>query len=105
MNRVNEINANVHAKNEPWAQTHTRSWALRPVSHMITSLAQYADKHEQRFESLLANDYVLGLAWREMLDNCRTLLNGELDGLDGGTCDEMLCAIARLAGFNDTEVS
>jgi hypothetical protein len=48
---------------------------------------------------VLANDGILGEAWADMLKGCRTLLNGDLGGLDGGTLDSILCKMAEANGY------
>lgn len=57
------------------------------IVNMLRGWENYAKAHKVRFESPIGNDYVLGPAWQEIGQGIRTLLNGELGRLDGGTLD------------------
>ena len=83
-----------------WKVKHGRHFsAHNPLASMILSLARYADDHEKRFESSIGEDGFLGPAWESMVRNMLTLLNGELNGLDGGTLDKLLRDMLANEGF------
>ena len=82
-----------------WKGRHMRAARVQPVALMITALDQYAANHAERFESKIGEDYVLGPAFLDALRGVRTMLNGEIGGLDGGTCDAAICEIFTRAGF------
>lgn len=85
-----------------WDKRHRNAWRIKaPIAGMLISLADYADAHQARFESSIGEDYILGDAWRDALRAVSTMLNGELHGLDGGTCSSMICAMFERAGFDD----
>ena len=91
-----------------WLIHHCRTWIgsndARPLRHLITGLAVYADQHKRRYDSNIAEDNILGAAWLDMWQGVRTLLNGELWGLDGGTLDALLLQIAEVAGYDVSEM-
>jgi hypothetical protein len=68
--------------------------------HMLTAWKSYATAHEAQFEGKIGNDYVLGAAWQEIGEALRTLLNGELGGLDGGTVDGYILDTMKENGIN-----
>lgn len=70
------------------------------IVHLIAGWARYADVHRDRFESGIGEDGFLGPAWAAMGANIRTLLNGELGRLDGGTLDSFLCDTLVAEGFD-----
>jgi hypothetical protein len=82
-----------------WKGRHLRAARVHPVGAMISALDLYRARHNARFGSLLGNDYVLGPAFLDALRGVRTMLNGEIGGLDGGTCDAAICAIYSESGF------
>ena len=89
------------ARRHGYQVRHVRAWHNGgPIVGMIRALALYADMHAERFESPLGEDYVLGPAGLDMLKGLRTLLNGELGGLDCGTLDTLAHDMAEAAGFN-----
>jgi hypothetical protein len=67
---------------------------------MIDGWAEYADAHYEQFDSLIGEDYVLGPAWQAQGEAFRTLLNGELGDLDGGTMDGAILDIMRVNGID-----
>jgi hypothetical protein len=73
------------------------------LCHMLTGLAQYAGAHVRQYGSPIAEDGVLGVAWRESLAGLRQLLNGELGRLDGGTLDHAIIELYKAAGFEGDE--
>ena len=83
-----------------WKGRHIRACTVQPVAMMITALHSYIIRHESRCGSAVAQDYVLGPAIRESLSAVRTLLNGEIGALDGGTCDSAIAALLERGGWN-----
>jgi hypothetical protein len=82
-----------------WKGRHLRSARVHPVALMITALDQYQRVHNERYAQSLGYDGFLGPAFVDALRGVRALLNGEIAGLDGGTCDSAICAIYSEAGF------
>lgn len=82
-----------------WKRRHLAASTYQPIAVMITALDTYQRRHFERYESKLADDGVLGPAFLDALRGVRTLLNGEIGGLDGGTCDAAILAIHSEAGF------
>jgi hypothetical protein len=92
-----------------WQGRHHRALRIAgPASNaivaMIAGWADYADTHKARYESGIGEDGVLGPAWAAMGGNLRTLLNGELGGLDGGTLDGFLCNTLTAEGFDPADL-
>lgn len=82
-----------------WKARHMRFCKVECVALMISALDKYQRRHFERYESKLADDGFLGPAFLDALKGVRTLLNGEIGGLDGGTCDSAIIAIYKEAGF------
>lgn len=74
------------------------------IMAMLRALAIYADAHKSRYSTPIGQDGVLGKAWAQSLGGVRALLNGELNGLDGGTIDGAILAMARAAGFEEKDL-
>jgi hypothetical protein len=93
--------------NNPWGDVHYRMWTYggeaKPFATamrlMIRGLAVYADAARDRFDAALGDDYALGASWDKAVSGVYGLLNGELDGLDNGTIQEILCRLRELNGF------
>jgi hypothetical protein len=62
----------------------------RGIVLMLKGWHEYAVTYRARFDSLIGSDGVLGPAWEEIGDSLRTMLNGDIGRLDGGTCDSFL---------------
>jgi hypothetical protein len=96
--------------NGHWARQHDKAWAVPmhdqegAIVHLVTALADYADYHQERFESTVGDDGFLGPAWLGILKGTRTLLNGETGRLDCGTVDSMLVRMAQAAGYEEEEL-
>lgn len=75
-----------------------------PIVSTLAAVALYADTHENRFGSPIGEDYVLGEGIKQILSGVRVLLNGELEGLDGGTLDAMILNLAQAMGFSQEEI-
>ena len=112
--RIEDINLEVSIK-VPWGAVHWRSWNRAvdqydkgfqartdpcPLGPLILEWAKYADTHFRRFDSRIGEDNVLGPAWMEIGKNLKTLMNGELNGLDGGTLDRIVYEILEAEGFH-----
>ena len=84
-----------------WSRQHANDWHRGgSVPTMLRAAAAYADSHFRRYESGIGEDGVLGLGWVAILQGCRTLLNGDIGGLDGGTVDSLICAMLVNEGFD-----
>lgn len=89
-------------QNNMYGARHVNSWQFSPIAKMIKALAEYADDYHSRYpDSKLSDDYVLGAYWIESLKGIRGLLNGELDGLDGGLTDSIILDMALNNGFDE----
>ena len=106
------ITAGINHVNADWAKRHNdavfkatfgqgKAFEYQLVK-MLTSWADYARDHNERYSSLIGEDYILGEAWKQIGTNLRTLLNGELGVLDGGTLDGFIVGTMRENGI-DTE--
>jgi hypothetical protein len=71
---------------------------------LLRGWLDYADAHMARFESRIGEDYILGPAWAQIGSSVRTLLNGELGRLDGGTLDSLICESLEAEGYNPEEL-
>jgi hypothetical protein len=96
-----------------WAERHAAAWTDSSIGKLTTAAVCYADDYRKSYGSdagdqyptQLGSDYVLGDAWFQMIDGIRTLLNGDLGDLDGGSCDALLVALLEGEGFDvDTSV-
>jgi hypothetical protein len=83
-----------------WKGRHMRACRVHPVALMITALHAYVVAHESRYGSKVASDNFLWGAVLNSLTGCRSLLNGEIGGLDGGTCDAALSSLIEMAGWS-----
>lgn len=72
----------------------------RSLVELFSGWARYAENHEARFEAKIGEDYILGVAWTEIGQGLRTLLNGELGRLDAGTLDSFLLNTATEHGID-----
>lgn len=96
--QINEGNRS----DKSWFRRHALAMLPQsnPVSSLIHSLAWYADDYEERFEQGIGQDGYLGDVWRNMVQGCRDLLNGECGGLDCGKCDSLLCEMLESEGYD-----
>lgn len=92
-----------------WAEQHNRAINTPRLAHgevlgrLLDAWALYAQGYKAQFpESKLGDDYVLGEAWKSIGCELRTLLNGPLGRLDGGTLDAFILDTMSAAGV-DTE--
>jgi hypothetical protein len=87
---------------------------VEPLIVMMDALIRYAKAHEKRFESKLAEDYVLGPLWLNAAKGVRGLLNGDgalaheegwnTDSKDNGAVEGMFWDAMALAGFKEEEL-
>jgi hypothetical protein len=85
-----------HSAAPDWARRHINAFTRsNAIAYMIEALGMYADRHYDRYESTIGDDGVLGEGWASMAQGLLTLLNGELGGLDGGTCDGIIREMMR----------
>ena len=75
-----------------------------PIINLLKVLDTYEREHSSRYDSAIANDYILGAAWLEIAKSARTLLNGELGRLDAGTLDGILLDMIVTAGFSESDL-
>lgn len=66
---------------------------------LVSGLAEYADAHRKAYDSGIAEDHVIGDAWRDIAKGVLELLNGECGRLDCGTLDSSIRDVGALAGF------
>lgn len=71
------------------------------MQNMLIGWKTYAEAHKRRYDSLIGEDYILGPAWKEIGEGIRTLLNGELGNLDGGTLDGFILDTLHENGFTE----
>lgn len=88
-------------QNNHYGARHASAFNSSTIGKMILAVAQYADDHKKRFDSLIGEDYFLGPDILAMLKSIRGLLNGALGGLDGGFTDEIILAVAANCGFKE----
>jgi hypothetical protein len=69
------------------------------IARMLLVWAEYAGAHKMKFDSLIGEDYVLGVEWMAMGEAIRGLLNGETGNLDCGTLDAFILDTMRENGF------
>lgn len=77
---------------EPWALTHRRAMRFQTtaLATAIDAWCYYASHHQAQFGSKIGDDQVLGPAWAKWGEALLTLLNGDLNGMDGGTLDKII---------------
>lgn len=86
-------------REDGWAKRHLEAWRHpRPdeeaLKSIIVGLAQYGTRHLDRYGSVIGEDGMLGVAYRDAMLSALTLLNGHLGRFDAGTLDALLRAIA-----------
>jgi hypothetical protein len=89
----------------PWERRHNDALRApnakeRPIRDMLESWHDYATNHYNMFDSLIGEDYVLGVAWQSIGESIRTLLNGECGRLDCGTVDSFILKTLADNGIN-----
>lgn len=89
-----------------WQGRHTAAFLDPVTSHeralvfILKGWEEYAEGHEDAYESPIGEDYVLGDDWAKIGFALRGLLNGDLGRLDGGTLDAFICHRLNEAGFD-----
>lgn len=107
---INQATSTKDFQGNNWGARHATAFAAgqsdfaRAIAGLIKAAGLYCDVHKKQYESPIGEDYVLGKGLLEILSGTATLLNGELGGLDGGTCDQLLRDIARLNGYTEQEI-
>ena len=104
---VNNLNKKVEQKafkENQWGKRHIKNWnhpgeIESPIVGLVEAWVTYADRHKKRYYSGIGEDGVLGDGWEKIGDGIRTLFNGELGGLDGGTLDHIMCHIFAQEGM------
>lgn len=77
----------------------------RPIVHLLQAWESYAIEYKRHYEdALLGSDYVLGAAWKDIGASLRTMLNGELGRLDGGTLDSFILSTMTEHGIDTKEL-
>lgn len=69
--------------------------------HAIAAWINYAEAHQERFESHIGEDSFLGPVWAKWGQALLGLLNGESGALDCGTLDSIIRDNLALAGLGD----
>lgn len=85
--------------------------ALRHAAHnghplliAMDSLLRAARTYSTRFESTLAEDYVLGPDWLAAAKGVRGLLDGDFGPIDSGTVEEIFWRAMDAAGFTEADL-
>jgi hypothetical protein len=78
-----------------------RKLAEFAIVNALNAWQLYGAFHEQRYDSLIGDDGVLGAAWLEMGKSLCQLLDGEIGRLNGGTCWSYIDDTLRRGGFED----
>jgi hypothetical protein len=73
------------------------------ILDQLSGLARYAGTHVRQYGSPIADDGVLGPAFRSSLANLRAMLNGETGRLDCCTLDHAIITLYQAAGFEGDE--
>jgi hypothetical protein len=106
-NYRNRLTANCEGtSSNGWKERHREAvlcphWDYeRALVQMLSGWLRYADAVQNRWESGIGQDGVLGPSWAEIGSGLRGLLNGELGRLDGGTLDALLVNTLREEEFD-----
>lgn len=86
-----------------------------PLLLCLDGLLRYAKAHKARYESPLAEDYVIGEPWLEALKGVHYLLNGvgaaaleagrTTDSKSNGVLEEIYWAAIKAAGYTEEQVA
>lgn len=99
-------NALLLARKSANAESHTQAFHTpragfeSAIVGVFNGLAEYAAAHAKAYGSDLADDGVLGEAWKDAAKAALAMLNGDCGRLDCGTLDSALRELAELAGFD-----
>lgn len=86
--------------------TAAMSHAVRlghPLLVMADALVQLAHVHVDKFDSPIAEDYVLGPEWLKAVEAVGQMLNGDYGPIDAGTVSSILQEARGIAGFGESE--
>lgn len=97
-------------------QSHKRGMeAGEPLIILMDCLLKYAEAHRTAFESLLAEDYVLGPQWLTAAASVRRLLDGNgavanlkeipTDTKDNGAVESLFWSALAMAGFTEDDLN
>lgn len=95
-----------HPDNNGWKARHLAAMQTsapgseRAISLMLQGLVLYAKAHQDRFESAIGEDGVLGPCWEDMARGLIGLLNGDCGRLDCGTIDGIIRDAAQAAAVD-----
>lgn len=94
-----------------WESNEIGVLESEPLLVALDGLLRYAKAYEKRFESKLAQDYVLGDYWADAIKGIHDLLNGDgavamergirTDSKVNGVLEEIYQKALQIAGFND----
>lgn len=92
-----------HAEHDTngWSRRHMAAVRTPRPGHerayvdMLRGWLEYSGAHEERFESRIGDDCVLGPSWAKIGAGLRELLNGETGRLDCGTLDALIADAIR----------
>lgn len=73
------------------------------IKHLVRFLDLYKENHWKRFDTAIADDYFLGVYFKQMLEASLQLLNGDIGRLDGGDLDKRIRDIAWEGGYRTPE--
>ncbi len=96
-------------------QAHFRGMAsAEPLIVLMDALLKYARAYQERFDSKLASDYVLGDHWLASVKGVRALLNGDgavamqfgitTDSKDNGAVEAIFWRALEAAGFEEEDI-
>lgn len=89
-----------------WKERHTAAMACprteyeKALVELLSGWLRYADAVEERWESGIGKDYVLGPNWAQIGAGIRGLLNGDLGRMDAGSLDGLLCRTLEAEGLD-----
>jgi hypothetical protein len=99
----------VRLNSEPWVLRHKKAIELpqgpeRPIVRLLEAWLLYAEQHQERYESKIGDDGVLGKAWEAIGVALRGLLNGECGRLDCGTLDSIILDSMKENGIDVSQL-
>jgi len=105
VDRLTRMSLKLRTRTDSWAARHLAAWdhpqgIEKGIVQLTWAAAMYADAHRAKFDSGVGDDSFLGPEWESIVRSIRTLLNGELGRLDGGTLDGILSEMLTAEGFN-----
>jgi hypothetical protein len=73
----------------------------QPLLTAMDALLRAAKDYSERFDSKLADDYVLGPPWLDAIKGVRRLLDGDFGPIDNGTVEAIFWRALAIAGYNE----